>query len=368
MEFDIPIENKIREYIISINSLDATTSINGSTYRTSCDFDIPLLRPYDNVMEMELIGGYIPPTTEPYLFIDYIDKTLGIENNIHTPRGDDYDGILRYQLPATNSQNLLDHKSILTTIMGSNRRIDKLNIKLYDKNGDIASFGTDLLQVNSSIGFSNANPSVITYVGNANFAPGDIIYIRNFTNGSTLAINKMINETIWTVNAIVSPTSIQIEDPNGNILDLSGEAANQQDTVDETPYALGSGAIVQNIAGLQLNDVTLISAFGGMTEVTTSGTHGYIAGQDIRIYDVKNCALQSDNNKMNKPHIINTITAPNRFTINETLSSYVTPRNTTNLSQPTHPLGSRAYILHDKYQCSFDIRFRTIYQDIKYTE
>jgi len=355
--------NKIRDYIVTVNSLDATT------YRTSSDFDINLIRPYDNVAEIELIGGHIPPTIEPYLYMDYLDETLGVEHSIHTSKGGERDAILRYPLPATTAQNLIDHRSIATTTMGSNRRISRFSVQLYNKYDNINSFGTDRIVVDSAIGMSNAINSLITYVGNNNFVIGDIIHIRNFTNGSTTAVNDMMNMTVWQVSATPGIATIQITDLNGNALNLSGEALVQKNTVTEVPYPLGEGARVTNAHGGQANDITLVSALGLITEITTSGTHGYIQGQDIKIRGMRNGLIERDNNKINKNHYITAITAPNRFTVTQTLSSYVTPQNTTFLNQTaTHRLGYNSYILHDKFQCSFDIRIRTVYQDLKYTE
>ncbi len=334
-------------FTYSINSSDATI------YRSSSDFMFRLPRFFNKVDWIKLLGGNIPNTSEPFLYVNISDEII---KNIYSSNGHRYDGILRYRLPATSTQNLIDMDKTQFNMMGPIEKIDQFNVRLFDKYGKTNSFGLDTVNINS---FSNANPSVITTSVNHLLVPNDIVLVRGFDNGSSIGLNATINETRWEVVAVGAPNTITIRDAStSTILDLSGDAASQPLTGFGQTYPLGSTATVVNKAN-QRKPITLISQNGLETQIQTSITHNLSVGNDIKIEGMDNGFTPRDNNVINQRHYVSSIVDPNNFTISRQISSYVTPRAGTDEPGP-YILGSKSILYVEKYQCTFDILIQAI--------
>jgi len=344
----------IETNIINIDSLHATT------YRSSSDFDIILSKQFTNITKIQLLSGNIPSTLEPYLFIDI---SPDFDQNVYGPLNGNYNGILRFSLPSTNDQNILDMDNTTCYINNPIRYLDRFNIKIWNKQGNIHSFNTNNILITS---FTNASPSVLTTNNNHGLSINDIVYVKNFTNGSTTGINKLIHSTTWYINTTPAVNTLTLKDGNGTILDLSTEATNQTFTGYGNTSPLGYGTEIELENGNRIM-ITLFTNGISKTRITTAVNHGLLNNQDIKISGFNNGATLHDNDLINTRHYILNIIDPFTFDINVILSSYTSPKAKTTDISP-FLLGSNSVLYIDKNQCSFDFMIETAPYDIRYNK
>jgi len=330
---------EVRDYIIVVDSLTA------DIHTSSCDFVFILPENFDSVELVQVISGNIPETTESYLLMDIEElrakKIYGFGNK-------NYSAILRYITPATASQNLLDLESENCSVFGDLGRLSQFHVRIYNRLGNLHSFGTDISIIAS---ITNASPAVIQTTVNHGLVNGDVIHIENLTNMSTRSLTNSIEDTPWTIT-VTGVTTFSI------VLDLSGEAADQQLTGTLAAYALGDNAYVEHIGDGSYHVESIVyNVPRNSTIVETDRIHAITVGKLVTITGMDNCATTADNNRFNGRHIVSFVSDTTHFDIEPVLSSYVTPRQATSVDL-AYPLGQRGIILAEKFQCSFDIMIR----------
>jgi hypothetical protein len=324
------LKNQLRT--INIDSLFAKTHIS------SCDFVYELPIKINGVKQVQILSGNIPATSEPYLFLDIPELK---HREIFGAYGKRYIAILRYELPATAEQNLIDlpPNNFITGYLGT---LTQLTIKIYARWGLLHSFGLSKINVTS---FSNASPTVITTSVAHNLVNGDTIYIREFSNASTLELQNTIQTTQYIVT-VTGGTTFTIP------LDLSGESPTQQDSGVLAAYTLGKNSEIklQNIGYITTSYVAGPTG----TLITTSGNHLISVGDIIKISGFDNGVTFSDNNKINSQHRVIAVPAANQIEISNILSSYPGTSQLTG-TRPAYTLGLNSKIYPTKRQISFDI-------------
>jgi hypothetical protein len=335
-KFILKIISSNMKRIINVDSLFA------QSHTSSCDFIYEFPIKINGIKEIELISGNIPATTEPYLFLDIPELKTREVYGMYNKR---YVAMLRYELPATGEQNLLDlptpgHSARICGDLGT---LQKITIKLYARWGVLHSFGTSKINVAS---FSNASPTLITTSINHGLVNGDVIFVRDFTNASTRTIQGLITNNQYVVT-VISPTTFTIP------LDLSGEAVSQQITGTQPAFTLGQGSEIKfgDIGYLTTNYASGPTG----TIITTHGNHVMSVGSYIRIINFTNGSTFLDNEKINTQHIIIATPALNQIEISNKLSAYPATNQVTG-TQPAYTLGLNSKIFPTKYQTSFDFK------------
>lgn len=301
-----------QKHIVNIDSLLSVS------HNSCCDFEFDLPFVIVRAEKIELVSGHIPETSEPFLFLD-IDP-LSDKKVVGGPNNNDYFAILRYVLPASAEQNLLDVKRKMSRCRGVFGKLSKLRIRIYDRFGSLHSFGLSKLVATS---VDNTNPANVHTSQNHGLTTGDKIFIRNFQNASTEALNAHINRTRF----IITTTGVNQFTLNG--FDLSGEAVNQG-LPSEVAYALGSHIFITTQIGVSYG-VSLITQDGsGYPVLHLVGVFPILPSPImVTILGFDNGALNSDNNLINGQHTIRStdFNAPRtQLTLsNRTLSSYVSP-------------------------------------------
>ena len=330
---------KRTDVIFSVDSILADES-NGSG-----DFIYQLPTRLDGCVYIRLLGGSIPPTTEPYLYVDIDNLRI---KQVMGPSNKKYFSIIRYELPAVAEQNLIDLEKKLCSSTGLLGTITQVHIKIYDRLGNLYSFGTDKLSIGA---ITNASPANITTTANHGLINGDVIYIKDVPNFSTQSVKNFMESTSWIVT-VVDPTNFTI------VADLTGEAVNQQETGSTPPYRLGLNTHISHPGDNDYGVVSIVLA-GTVTRLETGRAHSMTAGKLIKITGFDNGATISDNNLINGQHIVTNVSDNTHIDIGVQLSSYVTPRQPTS-TETAWTLGLRGYIFVAKYQCSFDFLIESI--------
>lgn len=323
-----------KEYIINVDSVHA------STYTSSSDFVYTLPLVVRGVKGIEIMSGNVPPTSQPYLYFDI--NEIG-EKKIYGPNRK-YVSILRYELPAVATQNLITSTNTLGISRGDLKTLSQFTVKLYDRNEVTNSFGLDLL---SAVSFSVASPTVITTTVAHTMVNGDVVHFRNILNASTNSLKETIENTPYVItNTGANTFTIP--------LNLLGEVTPSQPTGSVVAYALGSSTNVVNV-NQQTTPVTLLTAHAQGTNVATAYAHGLQLNQRVRMYGCDNGATFADNDRINAHHIVVLLPSATDFVVSTTLSAYATPTQPTNTTAAT-VLGVGTTILVEKFQCSFDVR------------
>ncbi len=209
------------------------------------------------------------------------------------------------------------------------------------------------------LSMTNANPTVIT-IGPHGLIIGDLVFIRKITNASSTGMQATIeSDEPYPITAIGANT-ITI-----GTLDLSSQAANQQDTGTLAAYPLGQGAQIANVSnGKFFAYVPGVSSFStaSPTVFNTGGVpHGFNTGDTIRITGFINGSTSFINGSMNQYSVI-TVTGANTFTIPVDLSGEAANQVTTGI-RPAYPLGQAGLILDDKKQTTFAFQYDMNFDD-----
>lgn len=336
-------KHSVQKKIISVDSMFATK------YTSSTNFIHELSEPIKNIVGMKLLSGEYPLTTERTLYLN-VDKT-----NIKPVFGSfnsKYSYILRFDGSAgrTIFSDLLNESYL---IKEETPDLKQIEFKIYTSEGNLHSFGTDKLSVQSIT--PSVSPTTVTTTANHGLTSGDIVRIFDVDNGSSGSMNGTINSQ-WTAT-VTSPTTFTIP------LDSSSESASQPVTGEPlTAYKLGLGSVIEPDVSYKGLTPDTYSAHADGTQISTLLPHGLLQGGKITISGFNNGTLTSDNEKINQRHYVKNILDSTNFTIGTTLSAYPATNLKTGVS--TYLLGSRGHVRVDKYQCSFDLMFLTRF-DVK---
>jgi hypothetical protein len=359
--------------VISTYSNNTIRYINSGKYICNLNEKITKLR------YISIVGGRLPYTSEPFLYLD-IDEitTKPINNGRRT-----YTFILRYEPAASATDPIIITRSLMkaykvyppnndirNNIQGNYIKhpyskmllkksplrligdyIGNLNRKIsltfYDKNNNQYDFSNGLSKF-TVVSFTNTSPTVITTsINHGLTVGGDYITINGFTNGSTDALNNTINTTTYQITSITAVNKFSVA-----AINLSAEAATQQDTNIVAAYAFGYGSYAENRTNQRVT-ITLISQNGTKTQITTSSNHNFHPNEEIFIHNVKNYATVTDGQRLNKKHKVDSIIDNTNFLINIPLSAYTTPAQDYGVS-PAYLLGKGATIFLQKYVTSLD--------------
>jgi hypothetical protein len=331
-------------------------SMFSTDHNSSCDFSCQLPSLLKNVTKIHLVGGNIPFTSEPFLFLDINElKDKKIHGGCGKSSDNTYFAILRYPLPATSEQNLLDLEKRSSKVNGEFGKLSKLCFKIYNRFNEISSFGISKLIVAN---FDNLNPAQVHTTQNHTLVNGDEVYVQKFRNGSSNHINAKINNTRF----VIQTTGVNQFTLTG--LDLTGEAVNSGIPDDGPAYPLGGNAFVTTQTGISYR-VLLISAVApNKTSLTLARPYHIIQSTSvITVSECDNCATDHDNTLINRKYTVRA----SDFDITRTiltlpltpliLSSYVTPAKKTG-SSADFPLGQNSEIWVIKRQVSFDIKIK----------
>lgn len=315
-----------------------------SRHTSSCSFRYDLPEPFaKDVKEIRLIGGDIPLTTERYLFYDIEEistKRVSLGTNKRVC------GILRWEIPNSTLTlpqiSLVDLNEDCNTMFVNESMIQTLTMRIYNKDGEIHSFGNDFLDIES---ITPGNPPIIKTVGNHGLLVNDQIYINGIDNMSTDGRNKDMNDR-WIVSNVLTAQTFNIA------TDLSTELASQTYTQYGSPYQFALNAKVKLVTDHEYPISGLIP-LGNETRVAFYEPHGLSVGTEIRIIDMDNGLLISDNNRLNTAHIISGVLSPYLITIPVQLSAY--PPTAYKTGTPSvFLLGEHGSLKISKLQVSFD--------------
>jgi len=319
--------------IISINSAYS------STYNSSCDFTYKLPFEIKGITNMYLVGGNIPYTTKNYLFYDIKEMN---NKNTHLWDGRSVNGILRWDTPVNTARDIIIRDPYSNNNSNKIQLLKELTIKLYDEDGNIHSFGTDLLSIHSM------NLGTIRTTTNHGLALNDVVYINGVDNMHNQSLNKQMNK-YHTVSNIVSAIEFDISD-----VDMSSELAYQALTGEADLYTFGAHSIVSHMSAEHVLNVKSIKAHASGTEIETYNKHLILSGVRVIISSMDNGLTQLDNDKINKSFYITNITSDYKFVISSVLSGYPVSAYKTNTAY-TYLLGSHGKIKIKKYQIALDL-------------
>ena len=334
-----------REYILNVSSIDRAY-LDGSS---SCNFTVNLPNTYRNIFSSHVIGGIVPSIStnfnNPYLYL--------VTNELRS-----YDIQVTNQLNSVSDILYIDHNTttgnIFDKISNSDaytmartdenfKQFSSLGIKIYNKTGQLHTFGNDILNV---LSFSNASPTTITTSINHNLVNGMRVYFRQFVNGTTLSVNNLINSQAGHVVTVTGLNTFTIP------VDLTSQSANQYKT-GITAFTLGAHSVIN----FGKNNVTYTSSLGwtnaNPTEFNLGSPHGLSNGQLVRISGFDNGSTTLINTYMNMQYPI-TVTGLNTFTIPYDLSGELPSQPLTNNSLSV--LGSGSFALVDALQTSLDFK------------
>jgi hypothetical protein len=323
--------------IISINSAYSTK------HTSSCDFTYTLPIELKSITNMFIIGGNIPYTTENYLFYN-IGEMMTKNTYLHDGRY--VNGILRWDTPIVTNKDIIIKDPYNYCNKNKIQLLRELNVKLYNSDGDIHSFGNDYLSIHSM------TLGTIRTTVNHGLLANDIVYISGVDNMHNESLNKQMNK-MHVVSNIVSAIEFDISD-----VDMSSELVYQALTGEGVLYTFGQNAIVNFMTVGHSLAVKSIKSHASGTEIETYNKHDITSGTRVVITGMDNGLLSSDNDKINSSFYITNITSDYKFVIPSILSGYPLTSYKTNSSN-TYLLGSHGKIKIKKYQVTLDFHVTT---------
>lgn len=341
------------EYIYTINSLDRDYNTNS----TSCNFVVTLPQKIEKLLSGRLLGGYIPNSStlnnNPTLYLN-VKEFKG--NNVYTTNGQILcTDLIRVDYDGTNTKMFIQimENEVYTCVntIDSKARMEKISIQIFNKYGNIHSFGNDQLQVTS---FSTANPTTITTTINHGLVNGMRVFFKNFTNGSSVGINNsiMVNTGYTISNAVLNTFTIPY--------DLSAEISPSPKTGIIT-YPLGEFSTVAYASTQQTIQSNAPQRWIAGTNPAQfdCGTiaHNLVNGQIISIRNFNNASTFGINNSINSNF---SITVINNFIfsvpVDFTAEVAMQPITSTGI---TYLLGGGSYLYVENYQVSLDFKITT---------
>lgn len=317
--------------IVQINSRETTG--------TGSSFTFIFRWPFKNIRSVSLLRGHIPYTAEKLINYDIVEFN---RKNIDTGEGR-FNGVLRWDLnniTVGKPISLIDFEQESNTSQLFLSVLDRITIKMFSDQGSEIVFGNDNLKVTN---LTPGNPTLVTCAAHHGLTSGDVIHIRSMDNGTSIAINRMINTRH--IATVVNLTQFTIP------IDTSMEAPIQTTTGQAPPYTLGSHVTVTNVNGATMGVVQLLSHPSGTLVVMRNGfgtgTNVLMSGMDNGVYD-------SDNSRINRRHDVILVVDEFSFVVPSKLSAYpVTAQKTGD--NPPYDLGSRCTVKIEKLQTSLDL-------------
>lgn len=342
----------LRYCYLVVNSSDK----NVTEYITSANFKI--LLPQDmagqnqrNLRSISYQSGTLPnfdksitSNARPYLFLSIPELESNVMN--HNIK-DNATSLLRYSFDATETGRFLEtiEYNPMDNLYLGKGLARELTFKIYNSTGTQFDFGGSVYTATS---FTNTNPTIVSIPGHT-LVVNDIVYVRKFTNASTVSVGEMIMSNDPYPVIATGAGTITIN------LNLASEAVNQTRTGTPGPYPLGGGSRIvgptQNPIYF-MNGVTSFSTTNPTVFNTGGAPHNFTTGSQIVISGFSNGSTMSVNIAMNSTFII-TVLTPSTFSIPVDLSGEAANQIATG-TPPPYPLGQGALILDDKKQTTFN--------------
>lgn len=319
--------------IIPVNSILADNLRSGS------EFTINLSKTIHNIKRITLIGISIPSGTNTNVIYYRITNLNTIKHVSYA--GEDYDGVIPIlnknitggilEIDDNNYESRTTHCSHL-------RNVNILSFKFYNYLGNPYIINGDKVKLPIVSITPSVSPTTFTVTGHT-LLNGDLITITDVDNAIN---NNTINDTGHVVT-VTGPNTFTIP------IDSSGNSASQPKTGTLAPYTFGANSYIY-INNNVRNPIASIT--GPVTTITTVLDHELTTGATCRIMGMDNGATESDNNLINRTHVV-TVTGAKTFTVEPVLSAY--PATAYKTNTPVYLLGSKGYIIIEKHNISFQL-------------
>jgi hypothetical protein len=334
-------------------------------HKSSCNFivKIPGLLDLKNIDSVTFLGGTIPNfispniiSQVPYLLLEITEINGFVNSNSLSNRV--------FSLMYWDTGAIVANSNFLTIKPSHVKKnpiqnigkLLNLSIKILDPDGEVFSFGNDILNVTS---FTNTNPSTITTTINHGLTTGDSIVIKCFNNASNKNTEKFITTSKGFIVTVTGVNTFTIP------LDLSTQSVNQNLTSDESAYNLGinSNIIRYPNGNLSNNFRPTLSTYStaNPTTINIGNIHGLVTGQQIKIANFDNGSSFLINQLINNVHTV-TVTGVNTFTIPVDLSAQAATQQKTGTRNP-FTLGSESKIIIKNLQISLNLLFESKNKD-----